>query len=216
MRAPDADAAAAPPVCTYLETIGRTPLVRLSERSLPSAARHATVLAKLEMTNPGGSIKDRIALNMIERAEARGEIAPGRNTIVDFTSSNTGIGYAMVAAAKGFKCIVIMPKTRSMRERYMICRLFGAEVRLFNPAQGVPGVTLYVQRLVAEHPELWWANQVGNDDNPSTHAATTAPEIWAQTGGHIDYFIAGLGTGGCLAGVGAFLKQKNPEVKFIC
>ena len=206
---------AAPPVCSYLETIGNTPMVKL-DRSVPDAAKHATILCKLEMQNPGGSLKDRIAFNMIDQAEKRGEISPERTTIVDFTSGNTGIGYAMVAAAKGYKCIVIMPHVRPMLERYLICRQFGAHVHLFNVAHGIPAAIKYVKELVESNPDkYWWANQLGNLDNPAVHEQTTGPEIWKQAGGKVDYFIHGIGTGGCIAGVGKYLKSMNPDCKII-
>ncbi len=208
---------ALPAACSYLETIGRTPMVRLSARSLPPAAlaNDVTVLCKLELQNPGGSLKDRIALNMIEGAEARGELRAGM-TIIDFTSGNTGIGYAMVAAAKGYACIVVMPQVRAMLERYLIVRQFGAHVHLFNPALGAPGAIAYIQRLVAEQPaKYWWANQLGNVDNPDVHTATTGPEIWAQAGGKVDVFMHGIGTGGCVAGVGKFLKARNPACRVV-
>ena len=185
------------------------------DRCVPEASKQATILCKLEMQNPGGSLKDRIALNMIEEAEKRGEVTPGKTTIIDFTSGNTGIGYAMVAAAKGYKCIVIMPKVRPMLERYLICRQFGAEVHLFNPALGAPGALKYVKEVVAANPDYWWPNQLGNPDNPAVHEQTTGPEIWRQAGGSVDYFVHGIGTGGCVAGVGKFLKSVNPKCHVI-
>eukprot|EP00632_Arachnochrysis_sp_CCMP2950_P003971 CAMPEP_0185704402 /NCGR_PEP_ID=MMETSP1164-20130828/17003_1 /TAXON_ID=1104430 /ORGANISM="Chrysoreinhardia sp, Strain CCMP2950" /LENGTH=388 /DNA_ID=CAMNT_0028371753 /DNA_START=22 /DNA_END=1188 /DNA_ORIENTATION=- len=205
-----------PPIAaSLLETIGNTPLVRVPDRALPEASRHATVLAKLELQNPGGSLKDRIALHMIREAEERGDLRPGM-TIVDFTSGNTGIGYAMVAAALGYECVVVMPKVRSMLERYAICRQFGAEVHLVNPALGAPGAVAYLERLVAEHPaKYWWSNQLANADNPAVHGVTTGPEIWEQTGGAVDVFVHGIGTGGCVAGVGAYLKAKKPSVQVV-
>ena len=206
------DTAPLPPACSYLETVGNTPMVKL-DRCVPAASKQATILCKLEMQNPGGSLKDRIALNMIEEAEARGDITPGKTTIIDFTSGNTGIGYAMVAAAKGYKCIVIMPKVRPMLERYLICRQFGAEVHLFNPSLGAPGALKYVKDQLAANPHYWWPNQLGNPDNPAVHERTTGPEIWKQAGGAVDYFIHGIGTGGCVAGVGKYLKSVNPKCR---
>lgn len=193
-------------------------MVRLSNRSLPAevVANDVTILCKLEMQNPGGSLKDRIALNMIESAEARGEISPGKTTIVDFTSGNTGIGYAMVAAAKGYECIVCMPQVRAMLERYLIVRQFGAHVHLFNPALGAVGCIKYIKDLVASAPDKYWSpNQLGNLDNPEAHEAHTGPEIWTQAGGKVDIFVHGIGTGGCVAGVGKYLKSKNPAVRVI-
>ncbi|EOD20015.1 cysteine synthase [Emiliania huxleyi CCMP1516] len=208
------DTAPLPPACSYLETVGNTPMVKL-DRCVPAASKQATILCKLEMQNPGGSLKDRIALNMIEEAEARGDITPGKTTIIDFTSGNTGIGYAMVAAAKGYKCIVIMPKVRPMLERYLICRQFGAEVHLFNPSLGAPGALKYVKDQLAANPHYWWPNQLGNPDNPAVHERTTGPEIWKLAGGAVDYFIHGIGTGGCVAGVGKYLKSVNPKCRVI-
>jgi len=206
--------AALPKTCSYLETVGRTPMVKLV-RCVPPESKQATILCKLEMQNPGGSLKDRIALNMVEEAEKRGEISPGKTTIVDFTSGNTGIGYAMVAAAKGYQCIIIMPAVRPMLERYLICRQFGAAVHLFNPSLGAPGAIKYVKQLLADNPSYWWPNQLGNMDNPAAHIANTGPEIWEQAEGKVDYFIHGIGTGGCVAGVGKFLKSKNAACKVI-
>lgn len=205
---------ALPKTCSYLETIGATPMVKL-DRCVPPESKQATILCKLEMQNPGGSLKDRIALNMIEEAEKRGEIKPGEQTIVDFTSGNTGIGYAMVAAAKGYKCIIVMPAVRPMLERYMICRQFGADVHLFNPAHGIPAGLKYTKDLVANNPSYWCPNQMGNMDNPAAHVANTGPEIWEQAEGKVDYFIHGIGTGGCVAGCGQFLKSKNADCKVI-
>jgi cysteine synthase A len=166
------------------------------------------------MQNPGGSLKDRIALQIIEAAEARGEISAGRTTLIDFTSGNTGIGYAMVAAAKGYELIVVMPQVRPMLERYIICRQFGAKVHLFNPALGAGGALKYIAELAAK-PDFYWLNQLGNEDNPAAHAQFTGPEIWAQAGGKVDVFIHGIGTGGCIAGVGGYLKGQNPECKVV-
>ena len=191
-----ASAGALPACCTYLETIGRTPMVRLSARSLPQAVidNGATVLCKLEMQNPGGSLKDRIALNMIEAAEARGEIEAGKTTIIDFTSGNTGIGYAMVAAAKGYDCVVVMPRVRAMLERYLICRQFGAAVHLFNPALGAVGCIKYIQELVAASApgKYWWPNQLGNSDNPAAHEAhVDIPKAdWNWPGPHKSQSVA--------------------------
>jgi len=203
-----------PKISSYLETVGDTPLVKL-DRCVPPESKNATILCKLEMQNPGGSLKDRIALNIVEQAEKRGEIYPGKNTIVDFTSGNTGIGYAMVAAAKGYDCVVIMPAVRPMLERYMICRQFGAKVLLLNPSIGAPGWLKFTKQFVADNPGHWWGDQLGNNDNPAAHLERTGPEIWEQTGGVVDYFIHGIGTGGCVAGVGKFLKSKNAECKVI-
>ena len=233
----------APPLCEYLDTVGNTPLVKLS-KCLPEGVKAARVLAKLEMCNPGGSLKDRIALQMIEKAEKEGTIKPGVTTLVDFTSGNTGIGEAMVAAAKGYKCIIVMPQVPPMFERYIICRQFGAEVRLLNPAAGGVAWVNYCKELCKE-PNHWYIGQargrsprtsrradapcprhdtravtaalrqMENMNNPEAHIENTGPEIWAQTGGQIDYFVHGIGTGGCIAGVGKYLKEKNPDVKVV-
>ena len=202
-----------PPACSYLETIGNTPLVKLG-KCLPKECKAARVLAKLEMCNPGGSLKDRIALNMIEKAEREGLIKPGETTLVDFTSGNTGIGEAMVAAAKGYKCIIVMPQVPPMFERYIICRQFGAEVHLLNPTIGGMAFVKYTKEL-ASKPNHWYIGQMENEANPAAHVDNTGPEIWSQAGAAVDFFVHGIGTGGCIAGVGKFLKEKNPECKVI-
>jgi len=199
---------------TYLETIGQTPLVRL-DRSLPDAARQARVLVKLEMANPGGSIKDRIALSMVEDLERSGKLIPGESKIMEYTSGNTGIGLAMVAAAKGYQCILIMPQLPAFRERYLICRQFGAEVHLTAPALGVKGMEQHARELEASDPTIVCTNQFTNTVNPGTHFATTGPEIWEEAG-HVDYFVAGLGTAGTLTGAGKYLLSKNPNCQIIC
>ena len=206
--------ASMPKICDDVtDAIGMTPMVRLN-RVVPPDCK-ATVLAKLEMQNPGGSVKDRIAKSMIEDAEARGEIAPGRTTIVEATSGNTGIGLAMVCAAKGYKCIIVMPQLPPMMERYIICRKFGAEVHL---TAGAVGATMiencfeHMQNLLKAHPDYWSPLQFHNQSNPRVHVDTTGPEVWEQTDGRVDYFVAGAGTGGTMAGAGKFLAQKNPAV----
>jgi cysteine synthase A len=202
-----------PPLCDYLDTVGNTPLVKLG-KCLPEGVKAARVLAKLEMCNPGGSLKDRIALQMIEKAEKDGLITPGKTTLVDFTSGNTGIGEAMVCAAKGYKCIIVMPQVPPMFERYIICRQFGAEVRLLNPAAGGVAWVNYTKEL-ASQPDHWYIGQMENESNPAAHIENTGPEIWAQSAGQVDYFVHGIGTGGCIAGVGKFLKDKNPACKVV-
>ena len=193
------------------EIIGKTPMVKLN-RVVPEGA--ATVLVKLEMQNPGGSLKDRIAKNMIEKAEAEGKITPGVTTLVDFTSGNTGIGEALVAAAKGYKCIIVMPQVPPMFERYIICRQFGADVHLLNPTAGGVAWVKYTKELAAQ-PNHWYIGQMENENNPSAHIDATGPEIWKQAGGSVDYFVHGIGTGGCIAGVGKYLKEQNPAVKVV-
>ena len=202
-------------VNSVTDLIGRTPLVRLN-RVVPEGG--ATVLVKLEMQNPGGSVKDRIALSMIEGAEARGEITPGKTTIVEATSGNTGIGLGMVAAAKGYKCIVVMPQVPSMYERYITARKFGCDVHLTAvTAEDVPlmidMLLGHAKKLVAENDNYWSPVQFANDDNPKAHIEGTGPELWEQTGGEIDCFVAGAGTGGTMNGVGTFLKGKKPSCK---
>ena len=212
--APRRALASMPKICNDVtDAIGMTPMVRLNRVVGPDCK--ATVLAKLEMQNPGGSVKDRIAKSMIEDAEARGEIAPGRTTIVEATSGNTGIGLAMVCAAKGYKCIIVMPQLPPMMERYIICRKFGAEVHL---TAGAVGATMiencfeHMHNLLKAHPDYWSPLQFHNQSNPQVHVDTTGPEVWEQTDGRVDYFVAGAGTGGTMAGAGKFLAQKNPAV----
>lgn len=196
-----------------LETIGRTPLVRLNRvaRSLP-----ATVLAKLEFLNPGGSVKDRIGLAMIEAAEQEGRLKPG-GTIVEATSGNTGVGLAIAAAIKGYKCIFVMPDKMS-QEKVRLLRAFGARVVVTPTAVEPNDPRSYYsvsKRIVAETPNSILANQYHNPENPAAHYRTTGPEIWQQTAGHIKAFVAGLGTGGTVTGVARYLKEQNPQVKII-
>ncbi|KAL1529071.1 hypothetical protein AB1Y20_000047 [Prymnesium parvum] len=200
------------------EAIGKTPLVRLN-RVMGSACQAKQVLAKLEMQNPGGSVKDRISKAMIERAEARGLIHPSRTTVVEATSGNTGIGLAMVCAAKGYRCIIIMPQLPPMLERYIICRKFGAHVHLTAGAVGAPMVQnmfAHLTDLLEKNPEYWCPRQFENDDNPAVHFETTGPEVWEQTGGEVDFFVAGAGTGATIAGAGKFLQQKNANIINVC
>ncbi|KAH8058139.1 hypothetical protein JL720_14050 [Aureococcus anophagefferens] len=199
-------------VNSVTELIGETPMVKL-QRVVPAGG--ATVLLKLEMQNPGGSIKDRIALSMIEEAEKRGDLKPGM-TIVEATSGNTGIGLSMVAAAKGYKSIIVMPQVPAMAERYMTCKKFGAEVHLTGVDQEDMAGTFawlieYSKDLVAKHDDYWAPDQFWTEDNPKVHYATTGPEIWDQSGG-CDAFVAGIGTGGTLAGAGKYLKEQGADV----
>ncbi len=167
------------------------------------------------MQNPGGSVKDRIALNMVEEAEASGVLRPGM-TIVEATSGNTGIGLAMVAAAKGYRCIIIMPQLPPMMERYVICRKFGADVHLTAGAAGAPMVEnmfTHLRDLLESNPGQYWSPmQFENEANVRCHASTTGPEIWEQTGGDVDYFVAGAGTGGTMAGAGVYLQGRKPSL----
>ena len=202
------------------DLVGKTPMVKLN-RVVPAESVAAKVLLKLEMQNPGGSIKDRIALSMIKGAEARGEIAPGRTTIVEATSGNTGIGLAMVAAARGYKSIMVMPQVPAMYERYCIDRKFGAEVHLTSVNQAdmegtFNNLVQYAEKLVADNPDThWMPRQFINADNPSVHYETTGPEVWEQSGG-VDIFVAGAGTGGTLNGAGKYLMEKNPSCHIVC
>ena len=198
----------------YVSTVGRTPLVKLG-RMLPEAARHAHVYVKCEFQNPGGSLKDRIALNMIEQAEAEGKLRPGM-TVIEATSGNTGIGVAMVCAAKGYKCIIIMPQVPPMMERYLIIRQFGGEVHLTAAGLGIKGCLAHYKSLLAADPEgTFGTDQFMNQNNPDTHVKTTGPEIWEQTNGEVDIFIHGIGTGGCIRGVGGYLKSRKPTVQVV-
>jgi len=198
----------------YLSTVGNTPMIKLG-KMLPPEVKAKAVYVKMEMQNPGGSIKDRIALNIINEAEKAGRLKPGM-TIVEATSGNTGIGLAMVAAAKGYKCIIMMPQVPPMMERYMIVRQFGAEVILTAPGKGFPGLMAEYQKILDSDPSVYFgANQFTTDDNPAAHYQTTGPEVWAQTMGEVDIFIHGIGTGGTIAGTAKFLKEKKPSVKTV-
>lgn len=202
------------------ELIGKTPMVRL-RRVVQDVSPSTKVLLKLEMQNPGGSVKDRIALSMIEAAEKRGEISPDRTTIVEATSGNTGIGLAMVAAAKGYKMIVVMPQVPSMFERYILVRKFGGQVHLTSVMKDdfrktIDNMIQYSKDLCEKNQNYWSPTQFETDDNPLAHLTTTGPEIWEQTGESIDCFVAGAGTGGTLNGVGQFLKEKNPSCRVVC
>ena len=191
------------------ELIGHTPLVRLN-RVTPQGA---TVLAKIESFQPGYSVKDRIAVSMINDAEQHGILKPG-GTIIEPTSGNTGIGLAWVAAARGYKCILVMPESVSM-ERRMVLRRLGAEVTLTPAAGRMPGAIAKARELIEQTPGAWMPQQFENPANPAVHRATTAEEIWADTEGQVDAVIAGIGTGGTLTGVGEVLKERKPSVKMI-
>ena len=188
------------------ELIGRTPMVRLNRLSDESGAE---VLGKLESFNPGGSVKDRIGLAMIEAAERDGHIAPGRTTLIEPTSGNTGIALAMVAAARGYDMVLTMPDTMSM-ERRTILKAFGARLVLTPGADGMRGAVARALELAAESDDAFVPQQFENAANPEVHRLTTAEEIWADTGGEVDAFVAGVGTGGTLTGVGAVLKERRP------
>jgi len=190
------------------ELIGRTPLLRLNRISDESGAE---VLGKLESFNPGGSVKDRIGLAMIEAAEREGRIAPGKTTIIEPTSGNTGIALAMVAAARGYDMVLTMPDTMSV-ERRTILKAFGARLVLTPGADGMRGAVAKAVALAAEGADTFVPQQFENPANPEVHRLTTAEEIWADTGGEIDAFVAGVGTGGTLTGVGEVLKERRPGV----
>lgn len=192
------------------ETIGRTPLVRINRLvgDLP-----VTLLAKLEAFNPGGSVKDRIGLAIIEAAEKSGELQPG-GTIVESTSGNTGIALAMVGAARGYRVVITMPSSMS-KERRMLMRAFGAELILTDPKDGMRGAVEAAKELVQTTPGAILAKQFENRANPQIHYRTTAEELWADTDGKIDIFVSGFGTGGTVSGVGRFLKEKHPETQLI-
>jgi len=196
-----------------LDTIGHTPLVRL--HAVTKDCR-AEVLAKLEAFNPGGSVKDRIAVAIMAEAEAKGLLRPG-GTIVEATSGNTGTGLAMVAAVRGYRSILVMPDKVS-REKINLLKSFGAEVVITPtsvPPDSPESYYEVAKRIVRETPGAYLANQYYNPTNPEAHFRTTGPEIWRQTGGKIDYFVAGLGTGGTISGTARYLKQQNPKIKVI-
>lgn len=193
-----------------LELIGSTPLVNLNKVVKDDSA---TILGKLESFNPGGSVKDRIGLSMIEAAEKEGKLKPG-STIIEPTSGNTGIGLALVAAAKGYKLILTMPETMTL-ERRILTTTFGAELILTPAVEGMSGAVVEAERLVAENPTYFMPQQFNNPANPEIHRRTTALEILEATGKKIDAFVAGVGTGGTITGVGEVLKKAIPKVKIV-
>jgi len=203
-----------PPIVeTILETVGNTPMVRLRH---VAAECPATVLAKVESFNPGGSVKDRIAVAIVQEAEAKGLLKPG-GTIVEATSGNTGMGLALVASVKGYRAIFVMPDKVS-KEKINLLKSFGAEVVITPTALPPDSPESYYEvakRIGREMPGAYLANQYYNPTNPEAHFRTTGPEIWKQTGGKVDYFVAGLGTGGTISGTARYLKQQNPKIKVI-
>ena len=194
------------------DLIGNTPLLELSKFSMDKGLE-TPIIAKVEYFNPGGSVKDRIALAMIEDAEKKGLLKPGA-TIIEPTSGNTGVGLALVSAVKGYKLILTMPETMSIERRNLV-KAYGAEVRLTSGKDGMPGAIKAAEELRDSIPGSIILQQFENGANPAKHYATTGPEIWEQTDGKIDIFVAGVGTGGTVSGVAKYLKEKNPNVKVI-
>ncbi len=194
------------------ELVGRTPLLELCniEKELNLKAR---LLAKLEYLNPAGSVKDRVALEMIETAEREEKLKPGA-TVIEPTSGNTGIGLCMVAAARGYRALIVMPDNMS-RERIQLMKAYGAEVVLTDGALGMSGAIAKAEELAKTIPNSLVAGQFVNPANPEAHKKTTGPEIWSDTDGKVDIFVAGIGTGGTVTGTGAYLKQQDPNVKVI-
>ena len=195
------------------ELIGHTPLLEVTHYEETNGITDATILVKLEYFNPAGSVKDRIALHMIEVAEREGKLKPGA-TIIEPTSGNTGIGLASVAAAKGYRAVLTLPETMSV-ERRKLLQAYGAELVLTDGALGMKGAIAKAEELQAQTPGSIILGQFENPANPAVHKATTGPEIWDDTEGKVDIFVAGVGTGGTITGVGSYLKEKNPAIQVV-
>lgn len=195
------------------ELVGKTPLLEVSKYQESVGATEAKILAKLEYFNPAGSVKDRVALQMIEDLEEKGEIQPGA-TLIEPTSGNTGIGIAAVAAAKGYKVVITIPETMSV-ERRNIIKAYGAEIVLTEGAKGMKGAIAKAEEIKENTQGAVILGQFVNPSNPKVHKLTTGPEIWEDTDGQVDIFVAGVGTGGTVTGVGEYLKSQNPSVKIV-
>lgn len=196
-----------------VELIGGTPLLKASRYAAKANVTEATILTKLEYLNPAGSVKDRIALAMVEDAEKKGVLKPGA-TIIEPTSGNTGIGLAAVAAAKGYQAIFTLPETMSVERRNLL-KAYGAKLELTEGAKGMKGAIAKAEELKESIPGSVILGQFVNPANPAAHKATTGPEIWNQTEGKVDIFVAGVGTGGTITGVGEYLKEQNPDIKIV-
>lgn len=197
---------------SLIELVGNTPMLRLNKFSKAKGLT-SPIIAKIEYFNPGGSVKDRIALSMIEDAEAKGLIKPGA-TIIEPTSGNTGVGLALVSAVKGYHLILTMPETMSVERRNLV-KAYGAEVHITSGREGMVGAIKAAEQLRNRIPGSIILQQFDNPANPAKHFATTGPEIWAQTEGKIDIFVAGVGTGGTISGIAKYLKGQNPDIKII-
>lgn len=196
-----------------VELIGHTPLLRMTNYAAAQGLTDVTLLAKLEYLNPAGSVKDRVALSMVEDAERKGILKAGA-TLIEPTSGNTGIGLASVAAAKGYRTILTLPETMSVERRNLL-KAYGAELVLTDGAKGMKGAIEKAEELQKEIPGSVILGQFDNPANPAAHAASTGPEIWEDTEGKVDIFVAGVGTGGTVTGIGTYLKSKNPNIRVV-